>query len=140
MKRNRLFEECKKNISSEVKREIELSFATVDRIHAILEKKGKTQADLARMLGKKESEISKWMRGTHNFTYRTTAKIEAVLGERIIEILGNQKQIEKEFIFIPIQADDYYKYRIEKKKAQDIPSNLDWNYGTIKRSSKHYSC
>ena len=38
------------------------------------------------MLGKKESEISKWMRGTHNFTIETLAAIEDSLGEPILQV------------------------------------------------------
>ena len=38
------------------------------------------------MFGKKESEISKWMRGTHNFTIDTISSIENVLGQAILQI------------------------------------------------------
>ncbi|WP_275441315.1 helix-turn-helix domain-containing protein [Lepagella muris] len=46
------------------------------------------QKDLASMLDKKESEISKWMRGTHNFTIETISQIEKVLGEPILQVIG----------------------------------------------------
>lgn len=59
------------------------TFAIVEQIDIVLKKQNKTQKDLADLLGKRESEISKWMRGTHNFTQKTIAKIEAVLGETI---------------------------------------------------------
>ena len=58
----------------------------MDRIHAILEERGLKQKDLANMLGKKESEISKWMRGTHNFTIDTISSIENVLGSPILQV------------------------------------------------------
>ena len=38
------------------------------------------------MLNKKESEISKWLSGTHNFEIKTIAKIESVLEENIIQV------------------------------------------------------
>lgn len=38
------------------------------------------------MLGKTEAEISKWMRGTHNFTIDTLISIENALGEPILEV------------------------------------------------------
>lgn len=65
-----------------------MSFQIVDRIHCILVDKGLKQKDLAEMLGKKESEISKWMRGTHNFTIETISSIEAALGEPIITVFN----------------------------------------------------
>ena len=40
------------------------------------------------MLGKKESEISKWMRGTHNFTIDTVSSIENALGVAILQVVG----------------------------------------------------
>jgi len=37
-------------------------------------------------MGKKESEISKWLSGTHNFTIETIAKIQGELKEVLIVI------------------------------------------------------
>ena len=55
-------------VNPEVRQRVDLSFQIVDRIYEILQAKGLRQKDLAQLLGKKEAEISKWMRGTHNFT------------------------------------------------------------------------
>lgn len=69
-----------------IDRFIDTSFDLSDRIHAILESKGLTQKDLAEMLGKKESQVSKWMTGTHNFTIKTLALLEVKLGASIFQI------------------------------------------------------
>ena len=61
-------------------------FDIANRIEKILERKGWSQADFARAAGKKEAEISKWMSGQHNFTIRTIAKIENVLGDKILHV------------------------------------------------------
>lgn len=87
MKTNLLFRSCLSEVSEDVKAEIDLSFAIVDRIDVILKEKGMTQRDLAEALGKNEAEISRWMRGTHNFTIRTLAKISNVLGTPIVGVL-----------------------------------------------------
>ena len=63
-----------------------------NRISEILERKGLMQKDLAEMLDKTEAEVSKWLCGTHNFTLRTISKIEAVLGESIMEIPSQIQQ------------------------------------------------
>lgn len=86
MKTNDLFRECLSEVSNDVKAEVDLSFAIVDRIDAVLKEKGMTQKELADALGKKESEVSRWMRGTHNFTIRTLARISNVLGSQIIGV------------------------------------------------------
>ena len=37
------------------------------------------------VMGKTETEVSRWLSGTHNFTIATIAKITKVLGEAIIQ-------------------------------------------------------
>lgn len=88
MKRSRIIETRREKVPSEVRRRVNLSFLIVDRIHNILEAKGLKQKDLANMLGKNESEISKWMRGTHNFTIDTISSIEEALGVPILQVEG----------------------------------------------------
>lgn len=58
----------------------------VIRINQILAAKGYTQKDLADKMNKKPSEINKWLKGNHNLTLKTLAKLEAELGEPIILI------------------------------------------------------
>lgn len=86
MKRSKILEERRKHVNPEVRKSVELSFQIVDRIHEILNEKGLRQKDLATMLGKKEAEVSKWMRGAHNFTIETLSTIEDALGEPILEV------------------------------------------------------
>ena len=44
------------------------------------------QKNIAQKLHKRESEISKWLTGRHNFTMQTIAKIETALGSKLINI------------------------------------------------------
>lgn len=87
MKRSSIIETRRAKVSEDVRRRVDLSFLIVDRIHYVLEQRGLRQKDLASMLNKKESEISKWMRGTHNFTIETIAQIEKALGEPILQVV-----------------------------------------------------
>ena len=59
----------------DTKRIIDKNLAIANRIIEILRGQGKTQRDLARALGKSESEISKWLTGLHNLELRITFKI-----------------------------------------------------------------
>lgn len=54
------------------------------RINKLMKKKGLTQKDLALSMNKKPSEINKWLKGNHNLTLKTVAKLEAELGEPLI--------------------------------------------------------
>ena len=86
MKTNRIMDEFRSTISPEMKMQMELSVAIANRIYDILEKKGLTQKDFAQMMGKTETEVSRWLSGTHNLTLATLCKISVALGEDIITI------------------------------------------------------
>ena len=85
---NPLFKEMLERIPVEERRESDLSAGIACRISDILERKGWSQADFARAAGKKEAEINKWMSGHCNFSLRTVAFIEVVLGESIVLVEG----------------------------------------------------
>lgn len=86
MEHNRLFRQCLAAIPEEEKAEFELSFGIAERISEVLKAKNLTQKDFAHQLHKRETEIAKWMTGRHNFTMQTIAKIETVLGCKLIQI------------------------------------------------------
>ena len=77
-------DEIRQTISPDMKIRIELSVAIANRIYSILERRGLSQKDFARMMGKTETEVCRWLSGTHNLTISTISKITAVLGEDII--------------------------------------------------------
>jgi transcriptional regulator with XRE-family HTH domain len=64
------------------------------RIDEILTQKGLSQRDLAKKLNKYPSEISKWLNGEANLTLKSIAKLEAELGETLLEVprKSTQKQ------------------------------------------------
>jgi len=106
-------------VSDEVKRYVDHSFDIVNRIYDLLEKQGKTQRDLANLMGKKESEISKWMQGTHNFTIKSIAKIESVLGEKLIVAPKLDEVLVKEEVL------DFYKKNFEIKQMTNLLQGQD---------------
>ncbi|MCF6408041.1 helix-turn-helix domain-containing protein [Chitinophaga filiformis] len=83
---SKIFEDAINALPAHAIERAAMSLEVADRIHAILEKKGMSHKDLAQALGKSESEISKWMRGTHNFTFETIAKINMALGTKLIYV------------------------------------------------------
>lgn len=81
-----LFKEEVSKISSEIRKEIDMSWAISDKIDAILKERGLSQKDFAKKMKKSEAEVSRWLGGTHNFTLRTIAKISEALNVNIISI------------------------------------------------------
>lgn len=61
-----------------------MSMDIASQIFEYMKKNEMTQRDLANKLGKRESEISKWLTGSHNFTLESIAKIEEVFDKKII--------------------------------------------------------
>lgn len=86
MKTNRIMDEIRSTVSPEMKLQMELSVAIANRIYDILEAKGMSQKEFARLMGKTETEVSRWLSGTHNLTMATICKISAALGEDIIKV------------------------------------------------------
>jgi transcriptional regulator with XRE-family HTH domain len=77
-----------KNILSETAEEVRIFIRKytdiVLRIHELMELKEFTQKDLSDRMNKKPSEINKWLKGDHNLTLKTIAKLEAEMGDSII--------------------------------------------------------
>ena len=86
MKTNRIMDEIRSTISPEMKLQVELSVAIANRIYNILEAKGMSQKEFARLMGKTETEVSRWLSGTHNLTIATICKISKALEEDIIKV------------------------------------------------------
>jgi transcriptional regulator with XRE-family HTH domain len=54
-----------------MKLQMELSVAIANHIYEILEARGMSQKDFAKLMGKTETEVSRWLSGTHNLTMAT---------------------------------------------------------------------
>lgn len=74
------------HIPKEIRTQVDLSMGISDRIANVLEERGMTQKDFARLMGKTEAEVSRWLAGRHNFTLSTLAKISSALGTDIIKV------------------------------------------------------
>ena len=62
-----------------VKHSMELAFS----ILSTLKDRKMSQAELADLMNKEESQISKWLSGTHNFTIKTLTAIGYNLGKKL---------------------------------------------------------
>lgn len=111
------------NGSPEIAKLVEKNLAIADKIQELLKDRDLKPADLARMLEKKPSEISKWLTGTHTFTTKTITKIETVLGEDIIHI-----EAQKEYIYLKVhvnQEEELEDTLFENSEVFATESGLD---------------
>ena len=58
----------------------------VQKVNACIKERGITQKEFALALGKKPSELNRWLNGEHNFTLKSLAKLQAELKIDLIEI------------------------------------------------------
>lgn len=79
-------DEIRAGISPEMKMQTELLVAIANRVYDILEERGMSQKEFARLMGKTETEVSRWLSGTHNLTISTICKISVALNEPIITV------------------------------------------------------
>ena len=92
---SKYFQEIEKNNPKHLEIFANKSLDIIEHIYSILKSKGLSQKDLADMLDKQESEISKWLSGGHNITLMTVSKIEEVLNESILIIPKKDAENEK---------------------------------------------
>ena len=81
---NSTFKQIVAEVPADVKIEVDLSFAIANRIDALIKKKGLTKKEFADSIGKRPSEVTKWLSGQHNFTIRTLAMLSAYFDEALI--------------------------------------------------------
>lgn len=90
---NALFQQCLAEIPAAQRAEFELCQNIAERIDDIMHEKHLSQRDLAKLLGKRESEVSRWLTGRHNFTMKTIASISVILGEPVIVVPKYKKEL-----------------------------------------------
>ena len=84
MKTNAIMDSVRQATPPEVNKQVDLCVEICNRIYEIMEERGMKQRDLAKALGKTETEVSRWLSGTHNMTIATIAKIATILDDNII--------------------------------------------------------
>lgn len=81
----------------EINKQVDLCVSIANHVYDLLEEKGMSQRDFARELGKTETEVSRWLSGTHNLTIATIAKMAVVLNDDIITTTSAQKHVQNRY-------------------------------------------
>lgn len=114
------FSQLLQSIPDDVKESVSISMEIASQINSVLKRKNLSQRDFAALLGKQESEISRWLSGNHTFTTKTIGKIQSILGEKIITVPIYTKQVVK---FVPL----YHSSQIvEAAKSAPLKQNPDY--------------
>ena len=76
-----------RSVPAEITRYTKRNLDLVDRIAKRLAELGWSQNELARRLGKRPSQVSKWMTGLQNMTLLTVAELEGVLEVDLLAVV-----------------------------------------------------
>lgn len=88
MKRtSRTLEEILGPVPATIQAEVDLSFEISDRIDALMQQRGLSKKQFADALGRRPSEITKWLSGEHNFTISTLSMLSSFFGQPIITVV-----------------------------------------------------
>lgn len=82
---------------AEVNQFINKNLAIVEKVRRYLKLEGISGQKFANMMGKKPSEISKWLSGNHNLTLKSIIKMECALG---IDLIHTEPVKEYEYVYL----------------------------------------
>ena len=74
----------RKTTPENTNKQVDFGVAIANRVYDLLKERNMTQRDFAKALNKTETEVSRWLSGTHNLTLSSIAKMATVLGDDII--------------------------------------------------------
>lgn len=73
-------------IPLQVQLQTKMSVEIAHRIESLMRENGYTKKQFAENLGRRPSEITKWLSGEHNFTIATLSRLSAFFGQPIISV------------------------------------------------------
>ena len=75
------------DITPEERAEARLTFQISNRLDLLMKEKGLSRKQLADAMGKRPSEITRWLSGEHNFTISTLAMLSSFFGQPIVTVV-----------------------------------------------------
>jgi ribosome-binding protein aMBF1 (putative translation factor) len=73
-------------VPADIQHEVDLEVAISNRINDLMLKRGLSKLEFAQALGKRPSEVTKWLSGQHNFTIRTLSLLSSFFGESLVRV------------------------------------------------------
>lgn len=85
--------EVMESITPEERALSNLTDGIAERLDSIMKRKHISKSQLAKMTGRRPSEVTKWLGGGHNFTCKTIVLIQQVLGEDLVRVSKSRKTV-----------------------------------------------
>ena len=74
------------DITPEERAEARLSFQISNRLYTLMNERGLSKKQFADAIGKRPSEITRWLSGEHNSTISTLAMLSSFFGQPIVTV------------------------------------------------------
>jgi antitoxin component HigA of HigAB toxin-antitoxin module len=74
------------DISPEDRAQTRLSFEISNKLDALMQERGLSKKQFADAIGKRPSEITRWLSGEHNFTIATIVMLSVFFGKPIVTV------------------------------------------------------
>ncbi len=74
------------DITPEERAEARLSFQISNRLDLLMQEQGLSKKQFAEAIGKRPSEITRWLSGEHNFTISTLSMLSTFFGKPIVTV------------------------------------------------------
>ncbi|MBW6533746.1 MAG: helix-turn-helix transcriptional regulator [Mariniphaga sp.] len=126
--KNKVVERLLSKIQPENRIFVKKNLAISTQVEALRKDKGWSQKELAKQLGKTESEVSRMLSGLHNLTLKSLAKLEAVLGSEIVvtPLEACKKYKNTEYVTLKV----YVPVKIQEEEAVQVDyveeSNIEY--------------
>lgn len=85
-KMNTSFRKMVAAVPADIQQEVEFEVAISNRINNLMLQRGLTKIEFAKALGKRPSEVTKWLSGQHNFTIRTLSLLSSFFGVSLVRV------------------------------------------------------
>ena len=98
---------------NEISQFIDKNLEITENVNRILKEKGWAKAAFALKIGKKPSEVTRWLSGMHNLTLKSIIKMEVALGVNLIHTT-------------PIKETEYVFMGVIENQQEIIEKNIEY--------------
>jgi transcriptional regulator with XRE-family HTH domain len=102
--KQKVLDRIRQRTTAEQREFVKMNLGIARQIGLLLKKQGLSQKEFAQKMGKQESEISRLLSGTHNFSLKTLAKIKVVLDEEILTTPLEASEKYKSIVMMPLNS------------------------------------
>ncbi len=115
-------------VSPATKRYVAKNLAIAEQVRALMRAKGITQLELAKLMGKQPSEVSRLLSGLHNLTLESITRMEDALGADIILTPLTVQEQQGQVTYASVYADNNQRYQRRSGgtlKPMGVPLELE---------------